>query len=199
MALLAHVASAEASYHDTFRMLHHSPVPRRHPRRLVRMMAHERIAEAERLRQVWRIAVPMSLPMKPWDLLSDSTRNRWLALADDSLRALPMLRRGVIYSPRIESTRVYVTVNRHEDAIVEVFIDVAHVEGSVRHEEGRMLAKMLSHALRAGASIDDMIGDMIGRIGGPEGDVYDMTGVIRATSLADLVAQVLTVAKDDHG
>lgn len=48
--------------------------------------AHERrLAEAHRLREVWRAGVYGSRPMRPWESLSEEVRSRWLALADDSL------------------------------------------------------------------------------------------------------------------
>lgn len=125
--------------------------------------------------------------------------------AHAALLAMPTLRRGVVADARIGGgdltggVRVRVTVNSLADAPVEVFVDVDHREGSHLREQGHAFARLASRCLRAGWSVADIVADMRGVTGGPEGSVHGCEGVAYATSLPDLVAQVLELAAAKRG
>lgn len=104
---------------------------------------------------------------------------------------LPFRRRGIIYSPRLGSMRVHVTINPEPPAApLEVFVDVDYGEGSVLVGLGHSLARVASLALQAGTPIGEVIRAWRSVAGQP-GDVTDADGIARAESLPDLVAQVL--------
>jgi hypothetical protein len=112
---------------------------------------------------------------------------------------LPNRRYGTTYSAKILATqpvRVYVRVNDHASRIVEVFIDVELREGSPLVETARALARMTSRALRAGADVSKIVGDLVGTTGGPSGQVLDVEGIDYTTSIPDLVGQVLRLADE---
>ena len=132
---------------------------------------------------------------------------------------LPKKRLGTRYGPKFCGFRVYVTINRTTEStfdvgsllavqgptpllldvgrnafnrIVEVFVDVDLAEGTTLVEHGHLIGKLVSHALRAGAKLDDIIGDLCTTVGDPKGTVEDgPDGVTEAKSLADLVGQML--------
>lgn len=114
---------------------------------------------------------------------------------------LPGQRRGLRYSPRIGGgpseggVRVYVSTSVVEGKIAEVFVDVQLSQGTTLVELGHVLARLVTRALRAGADLVDIIEDLRGTTGGPEGLVWDCEGVDHAGSLPDLVGQVLELAR----
>lgn len=116
------------------------------------------------------------------------------------MSALPHLRHGVAVEARIGGSAdsggvlVRVGVNSLDGAPVEVFVDVDNREGSHLREQGHAYARLASRALRGGADVADVVDDMRGVTGGPEGEVWGCEGVARATSLPDLVGQVLALA-----
>lgn len=131
--------------------------------------------------------------------------------------SLPKKRFGTRHGPKLNGFRVYVQVNWIKDPtfslgnllghamshvslspraaskrIVEVFVDVDLSEGTHLVEQGHLIGRLVSHALRGGARLDDIIGDLRSTAGGPEGIVEDgPNGVTEANSLADLVGQIL--------
>lgn len=107
------------------------------------------------------------------------------------MSALPTHRRGVTYSPTHCGVRVHVTVNPEPPAApLELFIDVAHREGSVLVGLGHALARVASLALQAGTPVKAIVRAWRG-VGGHPGAVADAEGVTWVESLPDLVAQVL--------
>jgi hypothetical protein len=111
---------------------------------------------------------------------------------------LPTRRRTDRASPKIAGAdgehRVYVEVGSVGGRIVEVWIDVAHREGSVLRGWGHALARVASQALQHGMPIDVLIRSLVGSDGGPGGAVLDCAGVTKAESIPDLVGRVLAVA-----
>jgi hypothetical protein len=105
---------------------------------------------------------------------------------------LPKKRFGNRHGLLFCNFRVYVQVNRHDDQLVEVFVDVDLAEGTTLVEHGHLIGRLVSHALRGGASVTDIIGDLIVTIGDPKGAVTEgPPGITQAVSLANLVGQVM--------
>lgn len=92
-------------------------------------------------------------------------------------------------SPVLGGHRVHVSVGRHRGRIVKLFIDM-HKEGSDWRGAMHALADMTTLALQAGA-LGDVAAALRGAVGGPAGIVEELDGITSATSVADLVGQIL--------
>lgn len=108
---------------------------------------------------------------------------------------LPTRRETERWCPKIVGPdgghRVYVEVGRVDGQIVEVWIDVAHREGSVLRGFGHALARVASHALQHGMPLDVLVRSLLGSDGGPGGTVIDCAEVTEASSVPDLVGRLL--------
>lgn len=79
---------------------------------------------------------------------------------------------------------------RGDGAPGEVFLDV-HKEGAPLRALLTSLARVTSLALQRGATVAEVANSLRGEDGGPAGDVEGHDAVTAATSIPDLVAQVL--------
>lgn len=117
------------------------------------------------------------------------------ALPRSAPAELPTRRVTERWTPKIVGQdgghRVYVEVGRVDGRVVEVWIDVAHREGSVLRGFGHALARVASQALQHGMPLDVLVRSLLGSDGGPSGVVVDCDEVTEALSVPDLVGRLL--------
>jgi len=117
---------------------------------------------------------------------------------------LPARRPSVAFAPRINGPdgkhRVHVTVGRavEDGSICEVWIDM-HREGTALRSFSIALGRLASLAMRRGAPVELVVQALAGIEGAPAGDVEDAEGVTKASSVPDLVAQILDVESRARG
>lgn len=98
----------------------------------------------------------------------------------------------VTLAPRLAGRRFHVLLDLDGKRPVRLRIE-AKKEGSHEREHLAVIARLASLALRKGAGLDDVAAELLGTEGGPAGMVDDCDGVESATSVPDLVGQILGV------
>ena len=106
----------------------------------------------------------------------------------------PRVLSGKTYKIRTGHGNLYVTVNRHQGEIFEVFLAIGK-QGSDVAAYTEAIGRLISLGLRAGLDVEEIIGQLVGiQCSEP---LWDEGRWIMST--ADAVAKVLRVALDETG